>query len=101
MTARPASGSGPSNLRSTIVAMVTIILVVWTVFPIVWVLLTSLKAPDDIISVPSKIVFPPTIDNFMALLFGEQRGSYSTARPDFPMFFLNSVIIVDGVSARG
>jgi len=54
--------------------------------------LTSLKNPGDIISVPPKFVFTPTFDNYAALVIGEHRGQYSSTRPDFPLFFLNSMI---------
>jgi multiple sugar transport system permease protein len=75
------------------------VLVVWTVFPFVWILLTSLKSPGDIISVPPKFVFAPTFDNYAALVIGEQRGQYASSRPDFPRFFLNSMIISFGAVA--
>lgn len=75
------------------------LLLVWTVFPFVWILLTSLKSPGDIISVPPKFVFVPTFDNYAALVLGEQRGQYASTRPDFPLFFLNSLIISIGAVA--
>ena len=50
------------------------------------------------LSVPPKFVFTPTIDNYAALVIGEQRGQYSSTRPDFPLFFLNSMIISIGRS---
>ena len=74
-------------------------LLVWTVFPFVWILLTSLKSPGDMLSVPPKFVFTPTFDNYAALVIGEQRGQYSSTRPDFPLFFLNSMIISVGAVA--
>ena len=49
------------------IAVATIVLLFWTVFPFVWILLTSLKSPGDIISVPPKFVFTQTIDNYAAL----------------------------------
>ena len=75
------------------------VLLVWTVFPFVWILLTSLKSSGDIISVPPKFVFTPTFDNYAALVLGEQRGDYASTRPDFPLFFLNSMIISFGAVA--
>jgi multiple sugar transport system permease protein len=75
------------------------VLIVWTVFPFFWILLTSLKSPGDIISVPPKFVFAPTFDNYAALVIGEQRGQYASTRPDFPLFFLNSMIISIGAVA--
>lgn len=76
-----------------------VILLVWTVFPFVWILLTSLKSPGDILSVPPKFAFTPTFDNYAALVIGERHGQYATTRPDFPLFFLNSVIISVGAVA--
>ena len=85
-------GMSPSRWRA-------VLLLAWTVFPFVWILLTSLKSPGDIISVPPTFVFTPTFDNYAALVMGEQRGQYSSTRPDFPLFFLNSLIISLGAVA--
>jgi multiple sugar transport system permease protein len=71
-------------------------LVVWTVFPFAWILLTSLKQPLDIIAAPPTLVFTPTTDNYAAIFIGKQKGLYSSTRPDFPLFFLNSIIISCG-----
>jgi multiple sugar transport system permease protein len=84
------------SVRTVAVAGAAVVLLVWTVFPFVWILLTSLKSPGDMLSVPPKFVFTPTIDNYAALVIGEQRGQYSSTRPDFPLFFLNSMIISIG-----
>ena len=84
---------------NTALTVGTVILFLWTVFPFFWILLTSLKSPGDIISVPPKFVFAPTFDNYAALVIGEQRGQYASTRPDFPLFFLNSMIISIGAVA--
>ena len=81
------------SVRKVAIALAAFVLLAWTVFPFVWILLTSLKNPGDIISVPPTFVFTPTFDNYAALVMGEQRGQYSSTRPDFPLFFLNSMII--------
>jgi multiple sugar transport system permease protein len=82
-----------------VILLATIVLFLWTVFPFFWILLTSLKGPGDILSVPPKFVFTPTFDNYAALVMGEQRGDYASTRPDFPLFFLNSMIISFGAVA--
>ena len=89
----------PALPRDAAVLAGAVLLIVWTVFPFVWILLTSLKNPGDIISVPPKFVFTPTFDNYMALVMGEQRGQYASTRPDFPRFFINSLIISSGAVA--
>ena len=85
--------------RNVAIVVAAVILLAWTVFPFVWILLTSLKSPGDIISVPPKFAFTPTFDNYAALVMGEQRGQYASTRPDFPRFFLNSIIISVGAVA--
>ena len=85
-----------NHLRNLVFVVMAVVLLLWTVFPFVWILLTSLKSPGDIISVPPKFTFTPTFDNYMALVIGEQRGQYASTRPDFPRFFLNSMIISIG-----
>jgi multiple sugar transport system permease protein len=49
--------------------------------------------------VPPKFVFTPTAQNYAALVMGEQHGQYASTRPDFPLFFLNSMIISFGAVA--
>jgi multiple sugar transport system permease protein len=90
---------GQLNLRNSAILLAAAVLLLWTVFPFVWILLTSLKSPGDIISVPPKFLFAPTTDNYAALVIGEQRGQYASTRPDFPLFFLNSIIISVGAVA--
>jgi multiple sugar transport system permease protein len=87
------------NVQTAALVAGTVVLFVWTVFPFVWILLTSLKSPGDIISVPPKFAFTPTVHNYAALVLGEQRGEYASTRPDFPLFFLNSMIISIGAVA--
>jgi multiple sugar transport system permease protein len=94
-----ATASYQRHVRHVALVLGAVLLLAWTVFPFVWILLTSLKNPGDIISVPPKFVFTPTIDNYAALVMGEQRGQYSSTRPDFPLFFLNSLIISLGAVA--
>ena len=83
-------------LRASLLALAAVVLVVWTVFPFFWILLTSLKQPLDVIAAPPKLVFEPTLDNYAGIFIGRQRGAYASARPDFPLFFLNSIIISGG-----
>jgi multiple sugar transport system permease protein len=83
-------------VRNAAVVVALVVLVVWTAFPFVWILMTSLKNSADIISAPPKFVFLPTADNYTALFLGAHQGQQASARPDFPSYFLNSVIISTG-----
>jgi multiple sugar transport system permease protein len=56
----------------------------WSVFPIFWVALTSLKPPIDALTVPPQVIFEPTLANY---------ASIATKIYDFPSVVLNSVLI--------
>lgn len=61
---------------------------IFVVFPLFWIMLMSFKTFADIIAVPPRFVFAPTLQNF-----GEILSS------DFPRFLLNSVIVSGGAVA--
>ncbi len=50
----------------------------------------SLKKSRDVIAVPPKFLFSPTLENYKAITIGME--SY-TLRPDFPLYYLNTLII--------
>jgi multiple sugar transport system permease protein len=83
-------------LRGTALALAAAILLLWTVFPFFWILLTSLKNPAEMMAIPPSMVFTPTLDNYAALVMGEQQGQRASTRPDFPLFFMNSLIVSIG-----
>jgi multiple sugar transport system permease protein len=61
-----------------------ILMIVFAVlFPFLWMLTSSFKTQVDIIAWPPKLIFTPTLNNYMKV-FGEQ---------DFLKYFLNSTII--------
>lgn len=69
--------------------VVIILLSAWTLFaiaPIVWILMMSLKTPEDIISNPPTFVFIPTLDNYAEVLSGTE----------FLTPFMNSLIVTLG-----
>src|SRR4051812_38605077 len=38
------------------------------VFPYIWMVISSFKTPADIIAIPPKLIFRPTIENFQRLI---------------------------------
>jgi multiple sugar transport system permease protein len=54
------------------VALYALLLLVlmWTVVPLLWMLLSSFKKPDDLVSRTPKLFFAPTFDNYIGLFTG-------------------------------
>ena len=84
-------------LITLVVALITFVMV----FPIFWMIISSFKAPVDILTMPPKWNFKPTLDNYFAVLFGKRdiAGGTFPQIPDFSKHFLNSVVV--GLLATG
>ncbi|HJQ28918.1 MAG TPA: carbohydrate ABC transporter permease [Rubrobacter sp.] len=59
-------------------AMLLLVLL-WTVVPLFWMVLSSFKKPDDLVSRTPKLFFAPTFDNYIGLFTGGNAlGGYIT-----------------------
>lgn len=58
-------------------------MLLWTVFPIVWMVLTSFKQPEDIMTSPPVFLFQPTLDNYV----------HALQQANFAVFIGNTIIV--------
>lgn len=67
-------------------------------FPLVWVMMMSLKGQADVMAWPPSFIFKPTFENFRVLFDLAQAGatSYGTIKVDFLTPITNSVVIALG-----
>ncbi|EAR26245.1 ABC transporter, permease protein [marine actinobacterium PHSC20C1] len=70
-------------------------LAVFILFPLVWILMMSLKDYSDVIAYPPKFLFVPTLDNYADVLFGSGGGGEAGAG-EFRQYLLNSVLVSGG-----
>jgi multiple sugar transport system permease protein len=71
-----------------------VLLGIYILAPVAWIVMMSFKSKIDVISVPPKFVFPPTLDNYLAL-FGLGKVGLLTSST-FLSFFKNSMILALG-----
>jgi len=71
-----------------------ILLALYILAPIIWIVMMSFKNKADVISVPPKFIFEPTLDNYRALFGGGGEGQL--AGSTFLSYFKNSLIIALG-----
>lgn len=62
---------------------IIILVLLATVFPIAWMILTSFKPAGDIMVTPPRFVFKPTIDNYV----------YAMGKANFAMFIKNTLYV--------
>ncbi|MBB6669454.1 carbohydrate ABC transporter permease [Cohnella nanjingensis] len=69
--------------RTGVKGLILVAFALWTVIPILMVVLTSFKKQKDIFTVPVKWLFVPTLDNY----------GKAFANGDFGAYFLNSAVV--------
>jgi len=89
-----------SKSKKMLYAIAIVIIMIWTCFPIGWMILTSLKSPTDVYAYPPKIIFKPTFDNWLNVLLGKEwtGTAYATVHTDIPRYFMNSFLIACGAT---
>jgi multiple sugar transport system permease protein len=68
----------------------------FALFPILWIVLMSLKDRADIIAYPPKFIFSPTLQNYGDILLGVTGFGKLEGRSDFLLYFKNTLIISTG-----
>lgn len=74
--------------RSVLIVSAVALLLLWTLIPVIWLVMTAFKQNLDILTFPPKFIFEPTLANFQRVL----------ARGDFHRWFGNSVYIASGTT---
>jgi len=95
MKNRPRQNAKDTRKKVLIYSGIVLFLV-FALFPIFWIFLMSLKTDKEIIASIPKFFFRPTLENYEAILFGLKAAGTETSRPDFILYFKNSLIITSG-----
>lgn len=77
-------------MENLIVGVFVALLITWSLLPIMWGVMTSLKSRVDIFAMPPKFFFTPTFEHYIAIL---RPGSGSV----YP-YLLNTVVIAIGTT---
>ncbi len=72
--------------------LITLVLVFF-LFPIVWILLMSLQTNETILRIPPLLVFTPIFDNYTALVTGQLRTAAGSLQLNFMQNLWNSVLL--------
>jgi len=72
--------------------LITLVLVFF-LFPIVWILLMSLQTNETILRIPPSPVFTPIFDNYTALVTGQLRTAAGSLQLNFMQNLWNSILL--------
>lgn len=73
--------------------MVSAVIGVVYFMPIIWLVLTAFKSRKDVLSIPPKFVFTPTLENFTSIFSRSFRPGGAPLDTSYDLFFLNSIVI--------
>ncbi len=62
-------------------------------FPVLWIILTAFKKNADILAVPPRWLFKPTLENFVGVFSRAYTKSGGAIDTGFDLFFFNSIFI--------
>lgn len=82
-------------ISGSVLSILLTMVLIFLLFPVIWICLMSFKAPLDIISVTPKFIFRPTIQNY-AELFTTSTAFGGGVQGGFWHYFRNSFIITAG-----
>ncbi|RIV18848.1 carbohydrate ABC transporter permease [Alicyclobacillaceae bacterium I2511] len=76
--------------------IVLLFTVIFSLFPIIWILMMSFQNQKDIISVPPKLLFIPTLTNYVDILMPQVFNAVAQASFPFVRALINTIIIAFG-----
>lgn len=89
-----------SRLEQALVWVVVAVMLVIFLFPIYWIVTTSLKGQSDVVTLPPHLFdFRPTLANYVSVLQGTTTFQTAVAVPDFSADLLHSFVI--GIASTG
>jgi multiple sugar transport system permease protein len=62
-------------------------------FPVLWIILTAFKTHNDVLAVPPKWFFTPTLENFVAVFSRAYIKGEAAVDTGFDLYFFNSIFI--------
>ena len=62
-------------------------------FPVLWIVLTAFKTHNDALATPPKFIFPPTLENFVAVFRRSYIKGFAAVDTGFDVFFFNSIFV--------
>lgn len=82
-----------STLEKLIRGVLITLVVIFFMFPIVWIFLMSFQTNESILRIPPSVVFTPTVENYIALVTGQMKTAAGSLQLNFMQNLWNSVLL--------
>lgn len=88
--------NGSSMLERWLRGLALTLVIIFFMFPIVWILLMSFQTNETILRIPPTVTFKPTLTNYTALITGKLQTASGTLDIAFMKNLFNSVLLSVG-----
>ena len=82
-----------STLEKLIRGVLITLVVIFFMFPIVWIVLMSFQTNESILRIPPSVVFTPTFENYIALVTGQMKTAAGSLELNFMQNLWNSGLL--------
>jgi len=82
-----------SSLEKVVRGVLIALILIFFLFPIVWILLMSFQTNEDILRIPPSVFFTPTLSNYVALITGKLSSTAGNLDIAFMKNLWNSLLL--------
>ena len=86
---RESSSSNKAKAKEIVVYVTVSVFLLFFIFPVFWMVFSSIKPPGFVFATPPKWLFHPTLENYQAAIGGGSRGWGA----GMIRFFINSLVV--------
>jgi multiple sugar transport system permease protein len=88
----PGTMGKNATVKNIIFAILVVALLFYTIFPLYWLFLASLKTRVDLFTIPPKFVFEPTFDHFKKIFIYTSLETQEQQQTRYLFWLLNSIL---------
>ena len=82
-----------STLEKVIRGVLLTLVIIFFMFPIIWIFLMSFQTNESILRIPPSLTFTPTLTNYVALVTGQMNTAAGSLELNFMQNLWNSVLL--------
>ena len=88
----PGTMGKNATVQNVIFAILVVALLIYTIFPLYWLFLASLKTRVDLFTIPPKFIFEPTFDHFKKIFIYTSVETNEQEQTRYLFWLLNSIL---------
>ena len=81
-----------ATVKNIVFTIIVVVLLIYTIFPLYWLFLASLKTRVDLFTIPPKFIFEPTFEHFKKIFIYTSVETNEQQQTRYLFWLMNSVL---------